>query len=74
MSRLEATYRRLFCRTLNYYGKEKMELGHIYFEFQNQPLQYVYVGKNKLWIKKLSQNEKRRITKGQMVFNTKLWI
>ena len=57
MTKLEALYRRIFCDTITIYKDDhKLKIGEIYFTFQTQPIQYIYVGNNKLWVKKIRNN------------------
>ena len=54
MKKLEAIYKRIFCDTISIYkDNHNLKIGETYFIFNTQPIQYVYVGNNKLWIKKL---------------------
>lgn len=50
MKKLEAFYRRIFCETIDVYDKT-LKIGDIYHTLPNG-VQYIYVGKGKLWIKK----------------------
>jgi hypothetical protein len=56
MTKTEAWYRRVFCTTIDYYGAP-MKLGEVHYKLISGELQYVYVGKNKLWVQYLKTNE-----------------
>jgi len=54
MTKLEAFYRRLFFKTITIHkDNHQLKIGEIYCTFTSQPIQYIYVGNNKLWIKYL---------------------
>lgn len=56
MTKLEAWYRRRFCDTIYVYERlDGVGLGTVWYAIQNRTVQYIYVGKNKLWIKRVKK-------------------
>lgn len=51
MTTLEAWYRRKFCKCITLYSNKNIKIGDVYFDSNYQNYKYIYVGKNKLWIK-----------------------
>ena len=52
MTLIEAWYRRNFCKCITLYQEHnEHKIGDIYFDSNYQNYSYIYVGKNKLWIK-----------------------
>lgn len=62
MTKFEAWYRRTFFFCTHIYDPDlDWKLGHVFYRFKTQPIEYVYVGRNKLWAKKLNCNLKTEI-------------
>lgn len=56
MSKIEALCRRLFCKTCPVYDKFEngvMKLGEVWYRKSDGEIEYVYIGKETLWIKKI---------------------
>jgi len=63
MTKIEAWYRRNFCETIDTYVASGQsdniihEIGAVWMKFKTQPIEYIYVGKNKIWIKHLTNQK-----------------
>lgn len=51
MIKIKAFFIRTFCFCISFYGNDTMEIGDVWWSIQD--ISYIYVGKNKLWVKKL---------------------
>lgn len=52
MTKFEAWYRRTFCETTSWYAG-KPSLGTELMDVPSQKMKYIYVGKGKIWIKRI---------------------